>query len=878
MYIVFVATELDPIFPGGAGTVVGELTWRLIDAGHRVEVLLVADKPAGKSKFDVPVTWVAPGIPDHEAPDRDRANARAAAEALAGLAEQPDLVEFQDFQGLGLWALMRRRALGLSQTPIIIRAHGPLGLVWHGATGFDHLPFTPLIEREALRMADTVVASTAAMADVMADHYELERDRIRVGQPPVPVMQPVMRRRAAEPEIVAYGRIGPRKGSEDLVRAALPLLAANSGAVLRFIGYDGWRMESGESMTKYLRRIIPAELVDQVRFEAPVDRRHLAEAVASAWMVVFPSQFETFSLAAHECRQLGLPIVLPQAPPYRPFFSYRTGARLYDGTVRGLEQAMGELIANPEMLAALEAAPLPVYDDPLLPYQPVTPRHPRTQAGLATAAFRRIEEATNLPPARRPTARTATERANQLLDGLPDVLATRLESGPLELPIIRRWRRRRAAGAWERDYMQATWSGGFSELDPPEVSVVIPCYNQGEFVHAAIRSVFRQAFDSWEIIVVDDGSTDPATRAVLRSLHYPRTRLIRQRNQGLSAARNAGMRAARGRYLVPLDADDELTPAFLTATIEALERHPAAAYAHVWTRLFGNQNMVWVDRPFNPYQLLLSTSVVGCALIRADAWNQVGGYDTGRRQGNEDWDLWIRFLEHGWEQVEVPHPLFRYRQHGISMSVTTEARFEDARVEMAQAHPKLYALDAMRAMKAEWYPWVSVLVDGATDFAVLGSQTLADLEVVVLGAASPEIEDLCRRRGWPQRSAGPGLASAVHAARGKFLIDWRPVTGAAPTLLEQLASALEDDDDAYASAVESGRHPTLWRRWSLLDPAADPDRLAKAGTSGSGPTLEESTYLGAFPHSRWAIDPADFQRKLYQVRPETEGRFPDWLP
>ncbi len=874
MHIVFVTTELDPVLPGGAGTVVAELGWRLIAAGHRVEVLLVANRPEGARELDLPVTWVEPGVPDREAPDQDRANSRAAAEALARLPEQPDFVEFQDFQGLGLWALMRRRALGLSQTPIVIRAHGPLGLVWHGASGPDHLPFTPLIEREALRMADAVVASSSSMADVLADHYELERDRMRVGEPPVPIMEPVTRRRADAPEIVAYGRVGPQKGSEELVRAALPLLAADERAVLRFIGHDGWRMQSGMSMTKYLRTIIPAELSDQVRFEAPVDRGRLGEATAAAWMMVFPSRFETFSLAAHECRQLGLPIVLPQAPPYRPYFGYRTGALLYDGSVPGLREAMADLIAHPEMLVAMEAAPLPVYGDPLQPYRPLTPRHPRTQAGLATAAFRRIEAFTNPPQAVRP----ATQLADRILDGLPESLAARLEEQPTEMSALRLWRRRRAASAWEREHMEATWNDDYPELDRPEVSIVIPCFNQGHFLHATIRSVFRQAFDSWEIIVVDDGSTDPRTRAVLRSLHYPRTRVIRQRNRGLSAARNTGMKAARGRYLVPLDADDELTPAFLTATVDALEARPKAAYAHTWTRLFGNQNLVWIDRPFNPYQLLLSTSVVGCALIRAEAWHQVGGYDTSRLQGNEDWDLWIRFLEHGWEQVEVPHPLFRYRQHGISMSVTTEARFEVARLEMAESHPKLYERDALKAMKAEWYPLVSIVVDSGTDLSLLEPQTLDDLELVAVGGTSAAIEQLCATRQWRRRAAGPTLASAVHAARGKFLIDWRPVTEAGPELLEELASLLEDDAEAYASAVESGRHPTLWRRWSLLDPDATPHRVAKAGTRGSGPALAASEYVGAFPHSRWSIDPTGYRHKVHRVRPESDGRFPDWVP
>jgi GT2 family glycosyltransferase len=465
-----------------------------------------------------------------------------------------------------------------------------------------------------------------------------------------------------------------------------------------------------------------------------------------------------------------------------------------------------------------------------------------------------------------------------LLDGLPEAVASRLADSSLDTPSLRRWRRRRAAGAWERAEMAAAWDGDFPELDDPVVSIVIPCFNQGQFLHAAIRSVLRQSYPSWEIIVVDDGSTDPHTRAVLRSLHYPRTRIIRQRNRGLPAARNAGMATARGRYLVPLDADDELTASFLAATVEALERNPAVAFAHTWTRLFGNQNLIWIDRPFNPYQLLLSTSVVGCALIRAEAWRAVGGYDTTRQQGNEDWDLWIRLIEAGWDQVEVPRALFRYRQHGISMSVTTEARFEEARLEIARSHPALYDRKALRAMKAEWYPWVSVLVDDQADLDLLEGQTLEDLELVAVGPVTPAMDELGERRGWPRRTGGRTLASAVRAARGKFVIDWRVVTGAGADLLGELAALLEDDPEAYAAAVESGRHPTLWRRWSLLDPAAAPHRLAKAGTGAAGPVLQEGDYLGAFPDPRWAIDESQFHRPVHRVRPETDGRFPDWLP
>ena len=876
MYIVFVSTELDPIVPGGAGAVIAQVGRRLAAGGHRVEVLLVGEEPEQAPASELVVHWVAPGEPDSLAPTQHQANARAAAEALAELPERPDLVEFQDFDGLGHWALMRRVGLGLTGTPIMVRMHGPIDIV------LDRVGARPdtsrtlrASEAEAFRMADAVVAPSPGMAALVQERYGLEPGRIRIGEPPVPPVAPHPRSPAEGPEILCYGRLGEQKGSEDLVRAAIPLLESHADAVVRFVGGDGWRIESGEPMSRYLAGLMPEALRGRIRFEGPIDRGRLGETVSTAWMAVFPSRFETFCLAAHECRALGLPVIVPQRPEFRSHFGYATGALIYDSTVPGLTAAMELLIQSPDMRRAMAAAPLPHYRDPLEPYRSLTPRHKRTQSGLATAALRRLEAASRPVPIPPPRAQRAADR---VLDSLPEPVAAIADQRLGNAPALRRWRRRRAARSWVAEFMRETRDGRYPELANPDVSIVIPCYNQGAFVHDAIRSVFRQSFDSWEIVVVDDGSTDPTTKATLRGLSYPRTRIVRQRNQGLSAARNAGIGAARGRFVVPLDADDELAPAFLAETVAALEGAPEAAFAHTWTRLFGNQDLIWVDRPYNPYQLLLSTSVVGCALIRTAALRSVGGYDTRRRAGNEDWDLWIRMLEQGWDQVEVPRPLFRYRQHGISMSVTTEARFEEARLEIARAHPGLYAPKALAALKAEWYPWVSVVAAAGADPDLLSGQTLDDLEVVVVGGPDHGLEELCRRRGWPLRDGGDSLEQAVRVARGKFLIDWRPVSEAGPELLVHLAARLEDDPDAYASAVEAGRHPTLWRRWSLLDPAAAPDRLATAGSHGAGPGLDEAEFRGAFPDRRWLIDTGRFKLPVHQVRPETEGRFPEWLP
>src|SRR5215211_9350661 len=96
------------------------------------------------------------------------------------------------------------------------------------------------------------------------------------------------------------------------------------------------------------------------------------------------------------------------------------------------------------------------------------------------------------------------------------------------------------------------------------VSVVIPCYNQAHFLGEAIESVLSQSYRNFEILVVDDGSTDNTSEVASR---YERVRIVRQENRGLSGARNRGLREAKGEYVVFLDADDRLLPGALEASL-----------------------------------------------------------------------------------------------------------------------------------------------------------------------------------------------------------------------------------------------------------------------------------------------------------------------
>jgi glycosyltransferase involved in cell wall biosynthesis len=195
----------------------------------------------------------------------------------------------------------------------------------------------------------------------------------------------------------------------------------------------------------------------------------------------------------------------------------------------------------------------------------------------------------------------------------------------------------------------------------PKVSVVIPCYNQGAFLEEAVASVLRQTFSDVEIIVVDDGSTDPVTCALLADYRRPRTRVIRTDNRGVSAARNRGIREAAGEYILPLDADDRIGERYLEQAVAVLDRQPAVGIVYCGVELFGEASGEWHLPEFSLPHQLLDNLIFSAALFRRVDWQRAGGYDEGMRDGWEDWGYWLRLLALGKGVCRLPEILFFYR-------------------------------------------------------------------------------------------------------------------------------------------------------------------------------------------------------------------------
>jgi glycosyltransferase involved in cell wall biosynthesis len=203
------------------------------------------------------------------------------------------------------------------------------------------------------------------------------------------------------------------------------------------------------------------------------------------------------------------------------------------------------------------------------------------------------------------------------------------------------------------------------------VSVIIPCYNQANFLGEAIESVIGQSYARIQVIVVDDGSSDNTREVAGR---YEQVEIISQENRGLSAARNVGARASRGEYLVFLDADDRLMEKAFEAGVSALEAHPLCAFVS------GQYNLIAADGSHIPssrrppvdaehYIELLRGNYIGMhatVMYRRAALDSAGGFDTSLR-ACEDYDLYLRmarsFPVHSHRAIVA-----EYRQHDANMS------------------------------------------------------------------------------------------------------------------------------------------------------------------------------------------------------------------
>ncbi|MCC6676721.1 MAG: glycosyltransferase [Phycisphaerales bacterium] len=663
MRICLVAREVAPFIGGGIATYAAQMARALAAAGHDVHIL-TAPYPDLRAK----ASQHLPGITLHAVDVRkgDAAlpgayfseaaqYAMAALEALRELHRLTpfDYIELPEYRGEGFWILRAKRTLGDFHGAVLgVRMHTPLYLCRRAdrvaaldleVAHIEHMEKRSIAEAELL-----LSASHAMMRQARADLGDWWPDDHRQTRAvlPLPIDLSEIERdlgagRAEHGEngeqiILYFGRLQFLKGVVDLVDAAQMLLEKGLNIRLRLIGGDTLTGPFGRSMLEHLKKRIEPRNAARISFEGPRPRADLSRAIRGAAVCCFPSHWESFSMACLEAMALGAV------------------------TVVGDGGSLPELV-DPGRTGLIAKA-----GDP---------------ASLAETLERALSDAT----LRESAARLGPARAHELShdEHIVDKL----------IGLVEQTRQRLNAGVAKN--VEKRPEGGDRI---PTLSVIVPFYNLGDYLPATLASIEAQTFKDFELLIIDDGSTDPKSLRLLDDLRAKGYRVLHKPNGGLGSARNWGVKHARAQWILPVDADDLFDPRMFETLVEAKRRNPDLVSISPMFKSFVESP----DKPVSGFvplgydrDLLMHHNIVGPgggSLVEKRAILAVGGYDEWLTS-YEDWDLWCRLAEHGFHGTTIPAFLLHYRLRPGSL----------IRAEALPRHQllKAYILERHRGMARE---------------------------------------------------------------------------------------------------------------------------------------------------------------------------------
>jgi len=356
----------------------------------------------------------------------------------------------------------------------------------------------------------------------------------------------------------------------------------------------------------------------------------------------------------------------------------------------------------------------------------------------------------------------------------------------------------------------------------PIVSVIIPCYNYACYLSEAVESVINQTYQDFEIIIVNDGSTDNTIEvAELLIYRFPqyRIRLINQPNSGHPAfSRNKGISGAVGEYILPLDADDMIASTMLEKCVDVLSHDASLSIVYTDRLDFGSVNQIIAARDYDFELLKYQNHLSYCAMFKKAVWEAVGGY---KPIGCEDWNFWIEAGALGRFAKRIPQALFLYRRHDAGRFQHDSANIERVTAKIILQNRKLYTdddvrqatdiLDASKHLVSVIMPTYNRPEMLRTAIQSVLNQTFQDFEIIVVNDAGEDANFVIKAFNSPKISyirheTNKGLAAArnsgILAARGKYIAYLDDDDIFYPEHLATLVQRLESDGSfvAYTDA------------------------------------------------------------------------------
>ena len=644
---IWLLTSETPLFnPGGIARYVDNFARYLAADGHAVTVFGRDDAQRdreiapGYVYRSVVHKWNLVGQPS-DSPDPDKhpsfpynlldywgAFSYQMAEAVIGeigRAGPPDVIESQEYCAVPYYLLQRKLTERgpLEAVPVIVNAHSPDFITReHNEEPRYRLPhyWTGRLEMFCLQAADAVICPSGYLSRELEERFG---GSISVRHFPLPWTDPSPY--AEEVEIdeklgIYFGRLEIRKGVLRMLREADRLWEEGADFKLQLIGGDTSYFPRGCTVGEWIRKkygrwIGKGRLV----IREAMEHGQLLREIRRAAFTLVPSIWENWPNTCIEAMSLGKVVI---------------------GSRHG---GQAEMIGDDERCGYVFS-----WEDP---------------DGFAGS----VRKALALGPGERERmGRAARERIAGLCE--PGIVlkkrlqhfseATAAHAPARRFPFVNRRLRAGPAPAFPD-----------SEV-PGRVSVVIPHYNLGEYVGAAVESALAADWPDTEILLVDDGSTDPGSLAAVERIaaaHGDRVRVERQRNRGLAAARNRGVELATGRYLLLLDADDGIHPGFIRHAVDVLGRFENVHVVYSWERYMEASRDIFPCWNFEFPYLLGHNMTCPISVLYRQSYLAVGGSKERMAYNFEDFELWINMAGRGFGGVSLiePYSLYRIRMDGM---------------------------------------------------------------------------------------------------------------------------------------------------------------------------------------------------------------------
>lgn len=224
-----------------------------------------------------------------------------------------------------------------------------------------------------------------------------------------------------------------------------------------------------------------------------------------------------------------------------------------------------------------------------------------------------------------------------------------------------------------------------------KVSVIVPCYNQSEFLSEALNSVLSQTYTNWECVIINDGSSDDTEKVAIEYCERDeRFKYILQNNQGVSAARNNGIKESCGYYILPLDGDDVIEPTYIELAIRHFEEYPDTTLVYCKADFFGAKIGSWWLPEYNYKSMIWNNCIFVSALYKREDFDKTHGYNVNMDKGLEDWDFWLSLLDANSVVYRIDDVLFHYRIKEQSRNVYATDNIDILRRQIFVNHRNIY--------------------------------------------------------------------------------------------------------------------------------------------------------------------------------------------